>query len=111
MYNPIPEMLGRYLNLNKMKTKRLSITLANILFTIEHRQHKMFKLINVTILCTKLAHFKFDACYRSQIVGTGACLPWCSISYSFQNSLKTSGHRGLCVSGVLVLEFGFALSC
>ncbi len=26
--------------------------------------------------------------------GTGACLPWCSISSSFQNSLKTSGHRG-----------------
>ncbi len=28
-----------------------------------------------------------------KIVGRGACLPWCSIS-SFQNSLKTSGHRG-----------------
>ncbi len=27
-------------------------------------------------------------------VGTGACLPWCSISSSFQNSLKTSGHWG-----------------
>ncbi len=27
-----------------------------------------------------------------KIVGTRACLPWCSIS--FQNSLKTSGHRG-----------------
>ncbi len=23
-----------------------------------------------------------------------ACLPWCSISSSFQNSLKTSGYRG-----------------
>ncbi len=23
-----------------------------------------------------------------------ACLPWCSIFSSFQNSLKTSGHRG-----------------
>ncbi len=45
------------------------------------------------MLCTKWANFKFDACYRSQIVGTEACLPWCSIS-SFQNSLKTSGHRG-----------------
>ncbi len=31
------------------------------------------------------------ACLK--IVGTGACLPWCSIS-SFQNSLKTSGHQG-----------------
>ncbi len=29
-----------------------------------------------------------------RIVGTGACLPWCSISSSFQKSLKTSGHRG-----------------
>ncbi len=29
-----------------------------------------------------------------KIVGTGACLPWCSISYSFQNSLKMSGHQG-----------------
>ncbi len=29
-----------------------------------------------------------------KIVGTAACLPWCSISSSFQNSLKTSGHRG-----------------
>ncbi len=29
-----------------------------------------------------------------KIVWTGACLPWCSISSSFQNSLKTSGHRG-----------------
>ncbi len=29
-----------------------------------------------------------------KIVGTGACLPWCSISSSFQTSLKTSGHRG-----------------
>ncbi len=29
-----------------------------------------------------------------KIIGTRACLPWCSISSSFQNSLKTSGHRG-----------------
>ncbi len=29
-----------------------------------------------------------------KIVGTGACLPWCSISSSFQNSLKTYGHQG-----------------
>ncbi len=27
-----------------------------------------------------------------KIVGTWACLPWCSISSSFQNSLKTSEH-------------------
>ncbi len=29
-----------------------------------------------------------------KIVGTGACLPLCSISSSFEISLKTSGHRG-----------------
>ncbi len=56
----------------------------------------MFKLIICKILFTKWAHFKFDACYKivSKIVGMGARLPWCSISSSFQNSLKTSGHRG-----------------
>ncbi len=36
-----------------------------------------------------------------KIVGTRACLPWCSISSSFQNSLKTSEHRGY-----EFLEFG-----
>ncbi len=29
-----------------------------------------------------------------KLVGTGACLPWCSISFSFQNSLKTYWHQG-----------------
>ncbi len=29
-----------------------------------------------------------------KLVGMGSCLPWCGISSSFQNSLKTSGHRG-----------------
>ncbi len=36
----IPELLGVFLNLNKMKTKRISITCANILFTIDHRDNK-----------------------------------------------------------------------
>ncbi len=55
----------------------------------------MFKLRNFSILCTKWAHFKFGACYTGlKIVGTGACLPCCSISSSFQNSLKTYAHRG-----------------
>ncbi len=49
-----------------------------------------------------------------KIVGTGACLPWCSISSSFQNSLKTSGHHGLWSFLVLVLvpflpDIGFEL--
>ncbi len=34
---------------------------------------------------------------------TGIENRWCSISSSFQNSLKTSGHRGY---GFLELEFG-----
>ncbi len=50
----------------------------------------MFKLRHFTILYTKLAYLKCDGL---KTVGTGACLTWCSIS-SFQNSLKTSGHRG-----------------
>ncbi len=29
-----------------------------------------------------------------KIVGTGVCLPLCSIFSSFQNRLKKSGHRG-----------------
>ncbi len=48
-----------------------------------------------------------------KIVGTGACLPWCSISSSFQNSLKMSGHRGyefLCWNLVPFLpDIGFQL--
>ncbi len=44
----------------------------------------MFKLRNFTNLIPATG---------LKIVGTGSCLPWCSISSSFQNSLKTSGHR------------------
>ncbi len=55
----------------------------------------MFKLRNFTMLCTKWAHFKFDACYRSQNSWDGGMFTMvCSISSSFQNSLKMSGHRG-----------------
>ncbi len=61
----------------------------------------MFKLRNVYILCTKWANFKFDACYISQNSWDGACLPWCCIFSSFQNSLKPSGNRGY-----EFLEFG-----
>ncbi len=38
----IPEMLGHFLNLNKMKTKKIQITWANIIFTIEHREHNKY---------------------------------------------------------------------
>ena len=45
-----------------------------------------------------------------KIVGTGACLPWCNISSSFQNSLKTSEHGGYECLVVLVVEFGCILA-
>ncbi len=62
----IPEMLGRLLNLNKIKTKIIKkITWASILFTIEHRYHNMFQLRNCTIVCSKWVNFKSDACYSS----------------------------------------------
>ncbi len=55
----------------------------------------MFKLIHFKILCTKWAHFKFDACYRSQNSWDGGMFTMVySISSSFQNSLKMSAHRG-----------------
>ncbi len=48
-----------------------------------------------------------------KIVGTGACLSWCSISSSFQNSLNTSGHRGYefrcCNLVPFLLDIGFQL--
>ncbi len=49
-----------------------------------------------------------------KIVGTGACLPWCCISSSFQNSLKMSGHRGyefleLGIWSHSLLDIGFEL--
>ncbi len=38
--------------------------------------------------------FQGDVAAGLNLFGTGACLPWCSNSSSFQNSLKMSGHRG-----------------
>ncbi len=64
----------------------------------------MFKLRIFLILCTKWAHFKFDACYRSQNIWVGACLPWCRISSSFKQFEDVWASR-LWVSGVLVLQF------
>ncbi len=90
----IPEMLGRYLIWIKWKLKEFQITWANILFTIEHRWHN--KCLNWEILKfyaqnELISNLMPDTALK--IVGTGAYLPWCSISSSFQNSLKTSEHR------------------
>ncbi len=65
----------------------------------------------------KISSFKNDLPPTDlKIVGTGACLPWCSISSSFQSNLNTSGHRGYeflkfwCWNLVLFLpDIGFQL--
>ncbi len=49
----------------------------------------------------KISSFQIWCLTGLKIVGTWACLPWCSISSSFQNSLKMFGHRGY-----EFLEFG-----
>ncbi len=54
----------------------------------------MFKLRNLCILCTKLTHFKCDACYRSQNSWNERTFTMVQHLSSFQNSLKMSGHRG-----------------
>ncbi len=72
-----------------MQTKTFILDAIHRLTAVK-RLHQCFFFFNVTILFKKCAHNKFGL----KIVGTGACLPSCSISSSFQNSLKTSGHRG-----------------
>ncbi len=70
-------MLGHYIfNFNKIKLKDFQITWANILSTIEHREH---------IKCLNWEIVKFDAQNKIisnlmpatglKIVGTGAFLP------------------------------------
>ncbi len=54
----------------------------------------MFKLRNLQLYAQNELISNLMPATGLKIVGTGACLPWCSISSSFQNSLKTSGHRG-----------------
>ncbi len=68
----ILEMLGRFLNLNKMKTKRISITWANILFTIEHREHnKCLNGENFTIYAQNELISNLMPATGLKIVGTG----------------------------------------
>ncbi len=89
-------MLGHffyYYYLNNMKTIRIS-----------NHETIVYLQQNIDNKCLNLKIVKFDAqnelisnlmpATHLKIVGTGACLPWCSISSSFQNSLKMSGYRG-----------------
>ncbi len=76
--------------------------------------HQFWEIIQPELWkCFNYGNFKFDACYRSQNSWDGACLPWSGISSSFQNSLKTSGHRSYefqCWNLVLFLpDIGFLL--
>ncbi len=59
-------MLGCFLIWIKWKLKDFQITWVDFLFTIEYREHNRYLNQNVTLLSTKWAHFKFDACYGSQ---------------------------------------------
>ncbi len=54
----------------------------------------MFKVRNVNFLAKNYLISNLMHATGLKIVGTGACLPCCRISSSFQNSLKMSGHRG-----------------
>ncbi len=74
--------------MSKPLATKVSITWANILFTIKHRKHS--KCLNwpfFKMLCTRWAHFKCYACYRSQnswdrghiYHGVGSCLLFKSV--------------------------------
>ncbi len=67
-YKPNSGNVGTFFKIwIKWRLKYFQITWANILFTIEHREHnKCFKLRNFTLISTEWAPFKFDDCYRSQ---------------------------------------------
>ena len=65
----------------------------------------MFKLRNVTILCTKSAHFKFAACYRSQNSWDRAMFSMVE-HLLFSKQFEDVWAPSLWVSGLLMLEFG-----
>ncbi len=82
-------MLGRFLNLNNMKTKRLPW--ANILFTIEHREHNI--CLNGEILhfypLNELISNLLPAT-GLKIVGTGATKGWKSKTFLKDSAGRTS---------------------
>ncbi len=83
----IPEILGCFLNLNKIKTKWFS----TMFFTIEHK-YLIWEILQLYAQ-NELICYLMPPATGLKIVGMGACLPWRSISSSFQNSLNTFGHR------------------
>ncbi len=65
----------------------------------------MFKLRNCKILCTKWAHFKFDACYRSQNSWDVGMFTTVYHLLFFSKQFEDVWASKLWVSGVSVLEF------
>ncbi len=65
----------------------------------------MFKRRNFTILCTKWAHFKYDACFRSQNSWDGGMFTMVYHLLFFSKWFEDVWASRLWVSGVLVLEF------
>ncbi len=67
---------------------------------------QMFKLRNSKMLCTKWAHFKYDARYRSQNSWHGGMFTMVQHLLFFLKQFEDVWSSRLCFSGVLLLEFG-----
>ncbi len=66
----------------------------------------MFKLRYFTLLSIKWAHFKFDACYRTQNSWDGGMFTMVKHILFFSKQFEDVWASRSWVSGVLVLEFG-----
>ncbi len=87
----IPEMLGHFLNLNKIKLKDFQITYAYILFTIEHREHN--KCLNWEMLYFNPLNeliSNFIPARGLKKVGTGATKGWKSKTFRKDSAGRTS---------------------
>ncbi len=110
-------MLGHFFNyyyLNNMKTIRMS-NHETIFYLQQNIDNKCLNLKIVKFYAQKELISNVMPATHLKIVGTGACLPWCNISSSLQNSLKMSGYWGyeflefLCSNLVHSCLIGFLL--
>ncbi len=84
-------MLGRFLNLNKMKD--FQITWANILFTIEHREHNkclIREILHFYPLNELISNLMPDTGLKK--VGTGATKGWKSKKFWKDSAGRTSSN-------------------
>ncbi len=88
----IPEILALFKNLKKMTTKRFSNHMSQ--YFIHNRTKKCLNWENVQLYAQNELISNVMPATGLKTFGMGACLLWCSISSSSENSLKTSGHRG-----------------